>query len=91
MTHKSWQPAQNSSSLKCIPTHSPTFGEGTKCPQGLWLGEAHMEMVGLDTVDTLGGGGAGCKVRTGAERKNSLQQLGADKHECIMHQLECHR
>lgn len=53
ITHKSWQPAQIISSLNCIPTHSPTYGEGTKCPQGLWLGEAHMEMVGLGTVHTL--------------------------------------
>lgn len=49
-----------------------------------------MEMVGLDTVHTLGGGGAGCTIRTETERKDSLQQLGADKHEGIMHHLECH-
>lgn len=49
-----------------------------------------MEMVGLDAVHTLGGGGAGCKVRTETERKDSLQQLGADKHKYIIHQLECH-
>lgn len=49
----------------------------------------HREMVGLNAVHTAGGG-AGCKVRTETERKDSLQQLGADKHKRIMHHLECH-
>lgn len=42
ITHKSWQPAQISSSLNCNPTHSHSFGEGTKSPQGVGLDAVHI-------------------------------------------------
>lgn len=42
ITRKSWQPAQIISSLNCNPTHSHSFGEGTKSPQGVGLGEVHI-------------------------------------------------
>lgn len=52
-----------------------------------------MEMVGLDAVH-IGRWWGWVKSRdragTGTERKDSLQQLGADKHKSIMHQLESH-
>jgi len=81
ITCKSWQPAQISFSLESNPTHSYAFGEGTKSPQGAGLGEVYIWRWWGWMQCTQEGGGPGCKARAGTRtgRKDSLQQLGADK------------